>query len=469
MTFNVVQLASVHPAVFARPTDISRCACYRICMKFYRISIVTLVLCLCASTAAFAQVVPADLPQPTLREFADRLPGLHEQITPISEAATASAERILEHQGALLHVPYSEETGLGDELSNRAGGLAIAAPYAWRRKMVTENDVVLISVRAWDVDGQWAIEKLAEYKKDGWMTTLIASRAGAPDNLGELGATFFIDNGAPDGSAQHGRINVLANTAAAWMWCCEYVAGMTRKGKLPGILISVGIPGGKAHDRPIQTKEGRLETSDTEIEIPAGELASMYHARLKTLVADLATPWRQAQVDAAADVVADYLNRGRKVVVSGVGHLITGEQGLDHKSPFEGRHSGHVKRGELARDFEPDDLLIWIGYSGGPNSLYTNYGKLIEESGLNLVTSHTPDPRLEEADMGKLTPLAHIDQSWSIGDAEVRMSIPPGHLAPISGINAMLVLRMLDDEVAARIKSQPTKAEQLQEAEAVAN
>jgi hypothetical protein len=407
--------------------------------------------------AVLATAGELDLRQPALREFAARLPLLEAQVPAIVTAAEAAAKRAIEHPQALLHVPYTELTGLGDELGNRAGGLANALPPEARRRHATPQDLVLLSVRAWETDGAEMLTKLATYRDQGWMTTLIASRAGAPDNLPELGATFFVDNGAPDGSAPHGRVSVLANTALAWMWCCEYVSAMTRQGKVPGILISIGLPGGTAHDRAIQTREGRLQLTDTDVAIPAGELARMYLGRLRPLVADLASPPRQAQLTAAADVAADYLNRGRRVVVSGVGHLITGEQDKEYRSPFHGRHHGQVNRGELKRDFTPGDLLIWIGYSGGVNSAYHSFGKLIAEAGLDTITCYTPDPRLDAPDLSDMRPpLAHIDQSWAIGDAEVRMAVPPGHMAPISGINAMLILRMLDDEVSLRLKGAAT-------------
>ena len=402
---------------------------------------------------ALAGAIEKDSLQPVLRRFVDRLPDLRARTPDLTAAAEASAVRILEHPAAVLNVPYTELTGLGDELTNRAGGLAIALPLeGGRLRQLTPHDVVLLSVRAWDTDGDVMLEKLADYRERGWLTTLIASRAGAPEDIEARGAAFFVDNGAPDGGAEHGRVNVLVNTALAWMWCCEYVSAMTRRGKVPGILISIGIPGGTEYDRRIQTLDGRLQLTDTDVAIPPGELARMYLGRLHRLVDNLASAPRQGQIKAAADIAADYLQRGRSVVVAGVGHIITGEQNKDYKSPFRGRHYAQVNRGELKRDFEPGDLLIWIGYSGGVNAIGHNFAKHIEEAELDVITCYTPDPRLDTPDLGNIhKPLAHIDQSWSIGDAEVRMAVPPGHMAPISGINAVLILRMLDDEVARRL------------------
>jgi hypothetical protein len=41
-----------------------------------------------------------------------------------------------------------------------------------------------------------------------------------------------------------------------------------------------------------------------------------------------------------------------------------------------------------------------------------------------------------------------VEQSWVLGDAEIPVPCPPGKMAPISGINAILLLRMIDDQVA---------------------
>lgn len=403
------------------------------------------------SQNAVADSIDTSSLQPALRDFADRLPHVRAQAPDVTAAAEASAHRVIENPQALLHVPYTELTGLGDELTNRAGGLANALPLASRRRHATDHDIVLLSVRAWDTDGDVMLEKLADYRERGWMITLIASEAGRPD---DLEVDFFIDNGAPSGASEHGRVNVLINTALGWMWTCEYVSAMTRQGKLPGILISIGIPGGSAHDRRIQTREGRLQLSETDVAIPEGELALMYLGRLHRLVADLASPPRQRQIETAADITADYLDRERNVVVSGVGHLITGEQDKEYHSPFHGRHFAHVNRGRLEQDFNQGDLLIWIGYSGGVNSTYHDFASRITEAQLDVITCYTPDPRLDEPDLGDIgEPRAHIDQSWAIGDTEVRMAVTPGHMAPISGINALLILRMLDDEVAQRLSA----------------
>ncbi len=416
-----------------------------------------LILFLCVfilpETLWAEEAVKESQSQASLEDFSGRLSHIKDRTPDVIKAAEASVASILQSpETALLHIPYTDLTGLGDELQNRAGGLAHARTLYARRNRTTEDDVVLLSVRAWETDGEEMLEKLNTYRDEGWTTTLIASSAGAPDDVKEMEDVFFIDNGAPDGSSGYGRINVLANTALAWMWTCEYVSAMTRQGWLPGILISIDLPGGRENNRPLQTRQGRLKLTETEVAIPPGELARKYAWRLEQLADDLAGAKRQNQIKDAADITAEFLNNDRNVVVAGVGHLITGEQNKDHLSPFQGRHFRQVLHGELERDFNPGDLLIWIGYSGGVNSGHNDFSKNIAKAEMDVITSYTKDPRREKCDLGEIPePLAHIDQTWAIGDSEVRMVVPPGHMAPISGINAMLILRMLDDEVVRRL------------------
>jgi len=51
--------------------------------------------------------------------------------------------------------------------------------------------------------------------------------------------------------------------------------------------------------------------------------------------------------------------------------------------------------------------------------------------------------------------VSHIEQHWSPPDASVRVPFPPGVIAPISGLDQVLLYRMLEESVAARLKFAP--------------
>jgi len=144
------------------------------------------------------------------------------------------------------------------------------------------------------------------------------------------------------------------------------------------------------------------------------------------------------------------MGEGKTVGLSGVGHLILFEVSLDNKASWKGFSGMQVQGGSIKSYLKEGDLLVWIAYSGGLNSKYFNFAKAIRDAGVDVITCFTPDPR-GPVDNDGLVPVAHIDQSWAIGDAEVPIPAPPGRMAPISGLNSVLIQRMLDDEVAARV------------------
>jgi len=396
--------------------------------------------------------------QPVLLAFQERLPLIGEQIPAIVESAQDFAEHVMAQPDSLLNVPYWEQTAFSEELLNRAGGLSHAYPTEapGRSERATDHDVVLLSVRSWEKNGEAVLNKIQECRAKGWKVTLIASASGRPD---DLNVDHFIDNGAPSGTAEHGRVNVLANVAIGWMWCCEYASAMTRKGKIPGILVSVSYDDAEGHNRPIQRMDGRHWIGECDTPVPAGELARIYLERVEKLVTDLKSEHIQGQIDRAADVVARRLAAGGTVGLTGLGHLILHEPMEDDvKSPFKTFMVVHG-RNAFAKNLEPGDLVVYLAYMG-LNSAYKDYGKLVEEAGLDMISSYAPPPPDYQSEQPALrgiherpkNVLAHIDQPWLLGDAEVPLPCEPRRMAPVSGICRTLIFRMLDDEVAARLQ-----------------
>jgi uncharacterized phosphosugar-binding protein len=357
---------------------------------------------------------------------------------------------VLKKPDTLINVPYNEQKSFSEEMINRAGGLSNIYPSESpdRVRFVTDHDIVLYSVRSWETDAETAIKRLNEYKGKNWKVILIASKKGMPS---KLKYDFFIDNGAPSGKAIYGRINILANITIGWMWCCEYVSAMTRKGKIPGILISISLEESTEHNKKIQTPEGRLWIGDCPEKIPAGKLANIYLERVKKLVFDLKSEKIQKQIDYASDIIASRMAEGKKVGISGVGHVIIDEVKRDLKAPWIGFQAvGQVgrRRNAFSKYLQPGDLLVWIAYIG-LNSKYVDFGRYIKEANLELITCFAPD--LDDPSVNE-TGIAHIDQCWAKGDAEVPLPCHPWKMAPVSGINSGLILRMLDDSVSKKLK-----------------
>ncbi len=388
--------------------------------------------------------------QSSLAEFEARIPKISSQIPQIIKSAEFAAGCVLKKPDTLINVPYNEQKSFSEEMINRAGGLSNIYPSESpdRVRFVTDHDIVLYSVRSWETDAETAIKRLNEYKGKNWKVILIASKKGMPS---KLKYDFFIDNGAPSGKAIYGRINILANITIGWMWCCEYVSAMTRKGKIPGILISISLEESTEHNKKIQTPEGRLWIGDCPEKIPAGKLANIYLERVKKLVFDLKSEKIQKQIDYASDIIASRMAEGKRVGISGVGHVIIDEVKRDLKAPWIGFQAvGQVgrRRNAFSKYLQPGDLLVWIAYIG-LNSKYVDFGRYIKEANLELITCFAPD--LDDPSVNK-TGIAHIDQCWAKGDAEVPLPCHPWKMAPVSGINSGLILRMLDDSVSKKLK-----------------
>jgi len=405
---------------------------------------------------ASSALLVADL-QPSLREFASRLSGIEAAIPDITKAAEAAADRIFFRPGTLLDVPYWQQQSFSEEMINRAGGLAHMMPTGAGRRKATGHDVVVMSVRSWETFPEKHKKQLVEWRQRGDIVILIASLVGRPD---DAQCDYFIDNGSPDSGAESSRINLLANVTIGWMWCCEYVSAMTRRGKAPAILRSISYLDADEHNPPIQSRDGRHTLHDIDQSIPAGKLAQLYLDRVSQLVTDLASERTQAQIGNAADIIVDRMKAGKKVGVSGVGHIIIKEAKTDLRSPFVGFQAVNLHKKAFTQHLDPGDLLVWIAYIG-QNSAYVDFGKYIAEAKVELITCDAPPPGEDYAGPpiidhpSPVHAVARIDQSWKIGDAEVPIPYKPGRMGPVSGLNAGLILRMLDDTVSERLAASP--------------
>lgn len=383
--------------------------------------------------------------QPALREYNARMRTFRAQIPAVVKSAQQAAETMLAHPEALLNVPYYEQMGFAEELLNRAGGLAHVSPSGGWGRTPTKDDVVLLSVRSWEGQSRLIRQRVKEYKAQGWTVTVIGSKAGRPR---DLGADFFIDNGAPSGAAKHGRINVLANVTLGWMWCCEYAAAMSRKGRFPAVLQSICIPGAMEYDRSIQSPEGRRSTVECDTAIAAGELSKLYLMRIGVLTRDLASDHVQGQLGEAAEVIVNRLAQGGRVGMVGMGHIILEEVKVENRTPWIGFRAVGISNIAIKAYLRPGDLLVWMSYNG-MNSAYEDYAKSIADAKVELISCYAPDP---EWSKNPPPTLAHIDQSWKLPDAEVPIPVFPDYIAPVSGLNVTLLLRMLDDETAVLLR-----------------
>jgi uncharacterized phosphosugar-binding protein len=392
-----------------------------------------------------------------LRDFTGRVAVAKTQLPTISEAAVAAATRKVAHPEALINVTYAPQPSFAEELLNRSGGLAEALPSEERPALMTTNDIVVFSIRSWEANGDKGLAYLRECRKKGWLLILFASKSGRP---ADLDVDWFIDNGAQSGGEADAAVNSAANALNGWLWVCEYSAALTRLGKHPGILQSITTAGSAANNRIYQNRQTRHHIYPCETAVPTGDLARIYLRRVDRLIEDLSGSTTLGQIDRAAELIAQRLRNDRKVFVSTDTHIMLGEMDRNNRTPwtalFTLRNMGDV----LAKQTKPGDLFFWLGFNGvsiwhfpdntGPSKLFIDYDRPLREAKVDLITCFAHDP-LHPENNGQGA-IAHIEQNWNFGDAEVPVPFPPGRIAPISGLYQSLLYRMLDDAASAKLK-----------------
>lgn len=391
-------------------------------------------------------------------DFKKRVAVAEAQMPRIVAAAEAAAARKAKYPEALLNITYHRQPSFAEEMLNRSGGLAGALPSEERSAWVTDNDIVVFSVRSWEKNGQVARDYLRECREKGWMILLFASRAGRPE---DLEVDFFIDNGASTGGEQDAAGNSIANALNGWLWVCEYTAALTRQGRHPGILQSITTAGSHAHNRIYQNRRTRHHTYPFAVRIPAGDLARIYLRRVDRMLRDLSGEATSDSLETAARIMADRLQKGGKVFVSTNTHIMLSEMDKNNKTPWTALNTLRRMDDVLKKNTHPGDLFFWLGFNGvsiwsyprddAPSQLYIDYDRPLREAGLDLIVCCARDPL--HPDNNGQGALAHIEQNWEFGDAVVPVPFPPGRIAPISGLYQGLLYRMLDEMTVRRLKN----------------
>ena len=379
--------------------------------------------------------------------FAERVGQLDATKAILADAGEAAAKRIWENPGAVIHLPSLDCEGFREEMIGRAGGLRYVDSH--RR---TARDVVLFAVRDWERQAFRVPDILEDYRSEGALVVLFASKAGMPENVHP---DFLIDNGAPDGSAKHASVNLLVNATLGWMWCCEYAAAFTREYQVfPGITKSIGANDAWALSTANTMPDGGPRFFRCKEKIPREQPATAYLNRVRKLLSDVQEVPYQRALDKTATIIADRLEKGGRVGMAGLGHLILEETKHDLKSPMLGFRAVSMLPDSFSRALAPGDIIVWITYSG-MDSLWDDYGKCIHDAQLEIISSYA-QPYFPNPPDGHL---AHIPAPWTLPDAEVAIPVAPYCMAPISAINRVLVARALDEAVAAKLKERNAKVE----------
>jgi hypothetical protein len=404
----------------------------------------SLFLAILLVSLRLAAAEPAGSTNDVRDRFTQRLKADGSELSDIIRAAEAAATRCLVASNVLINVPYAPQPVFAEEILNRSGGLVNPLPTEERPKQATSNDVVLFSIASWETEAAKAIPLLNGYRSNGWMVILFASTSGAP---AAASADFWIDNAAPDGGIGESDVNVLVNAVNGWLWCLEYTSALTRHGKYPGILQGILEVGADEHDKLLRDT-GRPTLYDMQTPIPSGRLARSYLWSVKRVLYETGKTRTRDQLKKAADLLAGHMANTGKVVIASCTHVLLAEIHRYNRTPWK-----PINVVWNTQNFEANagtnDIIVWFGYVG-LSTKYEDYGGFMRKTGARLIASYSPDTY--NASNNAPDAAVVIEQSWAIPDSVVTVPFPPGHMAPVSGIEAGLLYRMLDEAVSARLK-----------------
>lgn len=422
-----------------------------------------------ATSQAFADTVliidrpPSTDTQQALDGYADRIAHMRSEVPDIVEAAEAAASRVLaDPNTSLIFAGKNNRNWFLREFLSRAGGLANSGYRIKPGKYFNPGDVILVAAADWDEQGEEFLEELPKYREQDCLIIMFGPKEGAPEGLVY---DYLIDTGNAASGESTRHVNAAAALTLGWMWCCEYASALSRNGKSPGILWTKAHKDAWPHNDPLQEFETMRWLGDTDQPVEAGKLANVYLDRAEQLIEDLRSESLQAQLDRAADIIATRMNNGVKVYISSTGHAVPHEMlREDGRAPWSYLYRSRLPRDEVLNQFKDGELLVWIGYLGyvGLERRGTDLREVLRDKGVDMIVSEAPvpprDSKPEVAWEILMDPLedspvvATIDQHWELPDAEVDLPWTPGFMAPISGVNADLLYRMLDEEVVQRLK-----------------
>jgi uncharacterized phosphosugar-binding protein len=367
----------------------------------------------------------------------------------ITASADAAAEKYVTGEWDLC---ASGDFGVVGEAVGRSGGVMSfrwGSPIRQYIKPGTKQ-IVLLALREdhYEAYLKQACEKLADAssfvilmgpaslleraRKDGF------PHAATIDNQAAPGEGLF----PAAGGSRAVSTSPVANLAALWTWTGEFVAACTRRGKMPVLYQSFGVPGAK--DRAEKLKGIRFE-EQAPAPIKPGFLGRAY---MNAARSDLETFYNaeRENLEKASRLAFETARQGHKVYAFLHGHAIVMDQ-LTYPSSagiFTQLNPNNWFAQNPKFTLAPGDFVLCVGYASRfHEGDFKGWDDSARKAGATLAWSFTDyQPAEVQAvrDAGELW----INQHWAYGDAAVEI---PGYelkAFPTSGLIAMAVLRLVE-------------------------
>lgn len=327
------------------------------------------------------------------------------------------------------------------EATSRAGGIAGLSKWNINPKNgPVKRGIILYCL----LEGEQAAQQkvIAEWTKGG-SHVIVFGRADLLQQLREAAVPVADTITVP--AAPHGGCyqtadgqwllptDQFAEISALWTWTGEFVAACTRLGKMPTMLKSIMVPGGKEwlekyskvkfhEEKPKSVKAGQLGKS--WLKISRKFLTTIHKKEMGNI--------QQVVATAMAAQTA-----GHTLYVKAEGH----GAGMVPAALHDAKIFIPVQKGTI---FKEGDFFLGMGYK----DIFPDLAQQAREAkaGIAWSTATFQQETLDAILPGETL----IDQKWSFGDAEVSV---PGYkvkIAPVSGILNIAIYEMINAEILAK-------------------
>ena len=336
---------------------------------------------------------------------------VRQSLPAITRAAEAAADRIVGRDGQLLS---AGDYSFALETVWRAGGIAFARLYNPEKQLVAaaaaeakdenppyyrtkefvehftvedanSNDVVLLGYENENEERQHLASYVNQLLGDDALIVFFGSedtaaelRRGFGQNRNLLTITHQVPNGGileipgwPDKICS-GRS--IANRLYLWAFQAELISAFMRRGKIPGVLLSVTYESPQIWNTPLLHSYKFIPAFQVE-PVAAGRFGNTYLDDLQRIVSSIVPPQR-AKFRQAAGWLAEAVRTNRQAFALLIHGLdpegLPGDPGL-----FKVYSEGNAYYPQLEGEMRKDDVALFVGYNWYPPQL----ANTVEEAG----------------------------------------------------------------------------------------
>lgn len=287
-------------------------------------------------------------PKSYLLRVVQTLEACRKDIPGMAPAAEAAAARLA--AGGNLY--GAGQPSLVSELSGRAGGFLTLKSLP--QEGCGENDVVLCAATP--------DSPIPQSLRDSKAYVVVFGASG-----NATGFASFSNH-----AEECGISPTLANAIPAWVFTGELIAALTRLGKMPIILESIGIYGGAMRNAELAKTGCAFHEKHAVPRVPEGVIGNRFLDAIGAMLQRVEKEER-ADLDRAGAWAAKANKAGRRTIMYSMGHLFPDEVGKTEIGRlFESAVWNAGFRGSPMPDdtYGPGDVIVHIAYQHPPLELF---------------------------------------------------------------------------------------------------